>query len=68
MLDRRETRWYHGPSVLATVGFFCLRGQQVNKRLRAAGLKRVKLFGGWDMSDYHCRDSRRLLILAQKEG
>ena len=36
--------------------------------LRAAGLTPVKLYGGWDMSDYHYRESRRLMILAKKEG
>jgi hypothetical protein len=35
--------------------------------LRSAGLTPTKLYGGWDMSDYHCRDSRRLTILAKKE-
>ena len=36
--------------------------------LRSVGLSPVNLYGGWDMSDYHCRESRRLMILAKKEG
>jgi SAM-dependent methyltransferase len=35
--------------------------------LRTAGLETGTLYGGWDMSNYHCRDSRRLIVLARKE-
>lgn len=35
---------------------------------RRAGLTPVKLLGGLDGSAYHCRDSRRCIILAKKEG
>lgn len=35
--------------------------------LRSAGLIPAKLYGGWDMSDFNHRDSRRLIILARKE-
>jgi SAM-dependent methyltransferase len=41
---------------------------EVIAMLRAAGLTPVKLYGGFDTSDYHHRDSRRLMILAKKEG
>jgi SAM-dependent methyltransferase len=36
--------------------------------LRSAGLTPVKLYGGFDMSDYRCQDSRRLIVLAKKDG
>jgi SAM-dependent methyltransferase len=36
--------------------------------LRAAGLTPVKLYGGFDVNDYKYRDSRRMIILAKKEG
>ena len=36
--------------------------------LRSAGLMPLKLYGGFDMSVDNCRDSRRLQVLAVKEG
>lgn len=36
--------------------------------LRTAGLRPIKLYGGFDVSDYHYRDSRRLMVLAKKDG
>jgi SAM-dependent methyltransferase len=41
---------------------------EVIAMLHAARLTPVKLYGGFDMSDYHYRDSRRLIVLAKKEG
>jgi SAM-dependent methyltransferase len=35
--------------------------------LRAAGLAPTRLYGGFDVSDYRCQDSRRLIILATKD-
>jgi SAM-dependent methyltransferase len=35
--------------------------------LQAAGLTPLKLYGGFDMSTYNCRESRRLIVLARKE-
>jgi SAM-dependent methyltransferase len=35
--------------------------------LRSAGLTPIKLYGGFDLRDYQCRESRRLLTLAKKE-
>jgi SAM-dependent methyltransferase len=36
--------------------------------LRSVGLQPVKLYGGFDLKDYKAHESRRLMILAQKEG
>ena len=36
--------------------------------LRLAGLAPVKLYGRFDMSDYRCQDSQRLIVLAKKDG